>query len=247
MENIRVLDDSQTEAFDVDYMYEARWLKLKAFIDRDFPDGKFSLLDVGGGNGNFADLVLRSYPEATAVVVDLSDPLLAKNTPNPRKKVLKGSATELQPIEGPFDIVCCNWLLHHLVGDTYRQSLTNIEGTLAQCRRLLTPRGRVCIWENRYDGMLVDGAPGWLIYSLTSMRSIAKFTHAMGANTAGVGVCFQSRQQWKRHFSNTGLKVRDETADSNFHASRKPSFKRLALHLKPVGPILFWLEPAAAR
>ena len=101
MENIRVLDDSQTEAFDVDYMYEARWLKLKALIDRDFPDGRFSLLDVGGGNGNFADLVLHNYPEATAVVVDLSDPLLAKNKPNPRKKVMRGSATELAPIEGP--------------------------------------------------------------------------------------------------------------------------------------------------
>jgi SAM-dependent methyltransferase len=246
MENIRVLDDSQTEAFDVDYMYEARWLKLKALIDRDFPDGKFSLLDVGGGNGNFADLVLHNYPQATAVVVDLSDPLLAKNKPNPRKKVMRGSATELAPIPGPFDIVCCNWLLHHLVGDSYRQSLTNIEGTLAQCRRLLSPRGRLCVWENRYDGMLLDGVPGWLIYSLTSMRSIAKFTHAMGANTAGVGVCFQSNQQWHRHFEATGLKVRDELDDSKFKASRKPSLTRLALHLKPVGPILYWLEPRPA-
>lgn len=247
MENVRVLDDSQVEAFDTDYMYEGRWLKLKSFIDRDFPDGKFRILDVGGGNGNFADLVLRNYPGATAVVVDLSDLLLSKNKPDPRKSVLKGSATELQTVEGPFDIVCCNWLLHHLVGDSYGQSIKNIRGTLAQCRRLLSPRGRVCIWENRYDGMVLDGVPGRLIYELTSMRSIAKFTHAMGANTAGVGVCFQSRNQWQRHFESQGLKVTGQEADAHFHASRKPSLKRLALHLKPVGPVLFWLEGAKAN
>ena len=243
MENIRVLDDSQTEAFDVEYMYETRWLKLRALIDRDFPDGRFSLLDVGGGNGNFADLVLHHYPESTAMVVDLSDQLLSKNKPDPRKQVRRGSATELAHIPGPFDVVSCNWLLHHLVGDSYRQSLTNIEGTLAQCRRLLSPRGRLCIWENRYDGMLLDGVPGRLIYSLTSMRSIAKLTRALGANTAGVGVCFQSNRQWHHHFDEAGLSVRDELDDSKFKAARKLTFTRLVLHLKPVGPVLYWLEP----
>jgi len=243
MENVRVLEDSQVEAFDVDYMYESRWMRLRALIDRDFPQGEFRLLDVGGGNGAFADLVLQTYPRANAVVVDLSELLLSRNKQHPRKTLIRGSATELQSIEGPFDILCCNWLLHHLVGDSYRQSLSNIRGTLAQCRRLLGPNGRLCVWENLYDGLILDGVPGWLIYSLTSMRSIAKLTHAMGANTAGVGVCFQSDKQWARHFQSVGLRISDKVRDSLFVSSRKPSLKRAVLHLRPVGPALYWLSP----
>src|SRR5262245_34603189 len=101
VEDVRVLDDRQVEAFDTDYMYEGRWKHLRACIERDFPSGKFTLLDVGGGNGAFADLVLATYPNARVVVIDLSDLLLSRNKPHPGKTLVQGSATQLQAVDGP--------------------------------------------------------------------------------------------------------------------------------------------------
>lgn len=241
---VRVLDDTQVEAFDKEYLYDKRWQIVKACIARDFPDGKFKLMDVGGGNGLFADRVLAEYPDAEVTVLDNSALLLGRNRPHPRKKTILSSATDLTPESGTYDIITCYWLLHHLVGDSYSQSRQNIRSTLRSCRRLLTSRGRMSIWENLYDGLVVDGAPGMLIYKLTSIRTpwIAKLVKAGGANTAGVGVCFQSTNQWFGHFKDASL-TGEVVRDSLFHSSRKPSLTRLALHARPIGPGHFWLRP----
>jgi ubiquinone/menaquinone biosynthesis C-methylase UbiE len=243
MDAVRVLDDSQVEAFDKEYLYDKRWQIVKACLDRDFPDGDFRLLDVGGGNGLFADKVLREYPNAQVTVLDNSKMLLDRNRPHERKNTMLASATDLHADGGTYDVISCYWLLHHLVGDTYGQSIRNIQKTLRSCRRLLTRRGRMSVWENLYDGIFVDGAPGWNIYQLTSIRSplLAKLVKAGGANTAGVGVCFQSTNQWIRHFLEADM-AGEVVRDSIFRSSKR-SLKHVALHARPIGPGHFWLRP----
>jgi ubiquinone/menaquinone biosynthesis C-methylase UbiE len=248
VENVRVLDDTQVEAFDKEYVYDERWNLMRGCIEKDFPKGDFRLLDIGGGNGVFADRVLAAYPNATAVVLDLSQMLLDRNRPNPRKTLVHGSATDLAgrvEESSSFDIICCNWLLHHLVGDSYAACNSHQRGLLQEVRRLLSPRGRVSVWENMYDGLVIDGAPGRIIYELTSLRRIAPLIRKLGANTAGVGVCFQSKRQWEGHFASAGLKVDHFVRAGTFRSSRGPSLKRWALHARPIGPAYFWLSPVA--
>jgi SAM-dependent methyltransferase len=244
MDAVRVLDDAQVEVFDKEYLYDKRWQVVKACLDRDFPKGDFSLLDVGGGNGVFCDKILAEYPLARVTVLDNSDLLLARNKPSARKRLIRASATELGGVVGEYDVITCYWLLHHLVSGNYRDSRENIRFTLSQCRRLLSTRGRLSVWENLYDGLWADGVPGRLIYFLTSLRwgPLARLVKAGGANTAGVGVCFQSAAQWAMHFRDAGL-AGDLVRDSLFPSSRKPSLTRLALHAKPIGPGHFWLRP----
>jgi hypothetical protein len=108
-------------------------------------------LDVGGGNGRFADRVLSAYPESRGIVIDNARALIDGNTPH--------------------------------------------------------PRGRLSVFENMYDGLLIDNLPGRLVYRLTSSRGLAGLCRRLGANTAGVGVCFRSKRQWERRLGESGYRV----------------------------------------
>ena len=153
-----VLNDEQLAHFDIEHVNRRYWTKCRECIEWDFPDGEFSILDVGGGNGRFVDRVLMTYPKATATVLDLSEMLLGKNVPNPRKKTLLASATELEKVTGKYDIVSFNWVLHHLIGATYAQSVANIRDALRSAQKLLTSRGHISVYDNVCDGVIFDRA-----------------------------------------------------------------------------------------
>ncbi|MDH5325919.1 MAG: methyltransferase [Gammaproteobacteria bacterium] len=76
--HVRKLNDSQLEEFNVEYVNEQRWGYIKACLDRDFGDGKFNFVDIGGGNGLFADKILHEYPNCTGTVLDYSELLLSE-------------------------------------------------------------------------------------------------------------------------------------------------------------------------
>lgn len=211
---IKQLRDDQLQAFDTEYVTDALWKILARHIDATWPDGGFRFLDIGGGNGCFADRLLAAYPQATGTVLDNSQLLLGKNTPNPRKTLLLESAARLQALDGKYDLICFNWVLHHLVDDDYAGSVRNITDILHNAARLLADNGRISIFENIYRGMLLDNAPSHIIFGLTSAKPIARLIRRMGANTAGTGVCFQSRTSWERILRNAGVAAADYAEDS---------------------------------
>jgi len=239
----RVLSDEQLEAFDVDFIDRFKWNRIKDCIGESFPASAFSVLDVGCGNGVFADKIIAEYPESRVTGLDMSEMLLAKNRPHPRKRTILGSALVLSDLAEQYDLICFNWLLHHLVDDTHAASLANVCLTLSEARNLLTERGRVSVYENMFDGILVDKAPGRIIYALTTIRWLSVLTRLGGANTGGVGVCFQSERQWRENFNRAGLAI------ESFH--RHDAFERTALrniiqgivlHLRPMAAAHFWLR-----
>src|SRR5438876_5406232 len=76
------LTDDQLEAFDTESVNDQRWIPIHRCLDRDFPDGQFTFLDLGGGNGTFADRLLEDYPSSSGVVLDNSQLLLNRNKPH---------------------------------------------------------------------------------------------------------------------------------------------------------------------
>lgn len=243
---MRQLSDSQLASFDTEYVDADRWQMVKRNIDRDFPDGKFRFLDLGGGTGRFADLLLANYPLAEGCVFDNSELLLAKNNPDPRKQLICDSAEHLGKIDGRFDLVSVHWLLHHLVGDSYAQTTINQRAVLGGLAGLLASRGRISVFENNYQGLLLDALPGWLIYEATSMRSLAALTRRLGANTAGVGVCFRSEQQWRAMIAATGYKIVDyDEPDQWIWPLRW--YWRVFLFLRRVRVGHYWLSPARSH
>jgi ubiquinone/menaquinone biosynthesis C-methylase UbiE len=180
------LSDAQLAPFDVDRVVGPRWERIRSCIDRDFPDGRFTFLDVGGGNGTFADRLLATYPHCSGTVLDNSEMLVSRNVKSDRKRVVLASATELEPY-GRHDIVFCNTLLHHLVGLSYDATRGNIARVIASASRTLTERGRLSIYEVDCNGV-IDGFSSRLLFWLTSSRVLAPAIKSLGANTAG-SVC----------------------------------------------------------
>jgi len=211
MEN---LNETQLKAFDVEYVNNKRWLPIEQCINRDFPDGQFSFLDLGGGNGIFADRILAAYPKSTGMVVDNSPFLLGKNSYNDRKRTVLESIDKINHIlSEKYDIIFFNWLLHHLIDNSYVRSLEKINRALSCAKERLTERGRVSIYENMYNGFIIDNIPSMIVYHLTIAKAIAPLIRKGGANTAGVGVCFLSYKMWESIIKKNGYDMLDYTND----------------------------------
>jgi Methyltransferase domain len=237
---MKTLDDEQLETFDTEYVNENRWELFNPCLERDFSRGNFNVLDIGGGNGRFVDRILMSYPNATATVLDNSQLLLDKNKPNPRKILVNASADALENLDTKYDLICINWVLHHLVSESYDQTRSNILSTLAKLESLLTLRGRVSVFENMYNGLIIDNLPSHLIYRLTSFKAIARFIKSQGANTAGVGVCFLSQKQWCSTFKAADLEILQYSDDEKWDISWKWN---TFLHIGHIRCGHFWLTP----
>ena len=52
---LKQLSDEQLAEFDTDDMFDERWEMITSSIAMDFPEGDFTFLDLGGGNGVFSD------------------------------------------------------------------------------------------------------------------------------------------------------------------------------------------------
>ena len=239
----RMLDDEQLRTFNTEHICAAEWAVLKPTFDERFAGREFSFIDVGGGNGSFADMLLAAYPQARAVVLDPAEILLHENKPNPRKEVKLARAETMDELFGErkFDLILFNWILHHLVLDSYAKTLALQRTVLANARRLLKPDGVISVLENLYEGSVVDGVPSRLIFELTRSRVLKPIVHRLGANTAGCGVCFRSRKSWQEDVDYAGLRVEKVLALPPKPIGR---LKELLLHVGFVGHGFFWLRPA---
>ena len=237
---MRKLRDDQVEAFDREYVDADRFVAICERIDADFPDGKFSFLDVGGGNGRFSDQLLSRYPGARGTVLDNSEVLLERNEPHVRKTVRLGSVEDLDAFEEKFDLLSLHWLLHHLVGDSYAETRSNQRSALHSVGRLLTDRGRVSVFENDYHGWLPDPLPTYIIYTVTASKALAPLARTLGANTAGVGVCFNSFQGWRAMIEHSGLRLLHH-AEPDTWLRRLPWYAKAAIGLRQVRVGHYWL------
>jgi len=247
---LRNLSDRQVTAFDSsqwDQRRVERWMRIddiKAVLSPymlDNPTARF--LDLGGGTGRFSDLLLATYESCLAVVADASELLLSRNQPHQRKTFLHVEASRLGDVlePGSFDVIFAHRLLHHLVGDSYAESLASIEAVLCQCAILLKPHGRLSVIENIWNGRFADGLAGRLLYYATSSRLLAPVTGRLGANTAGTGVCYLSDRILRRTLERTGFRVHTQ---QTLGAFRLPWYIRYPTLLKDARSAHYWCEIA---
>lgn len=221
-------------------VYQSQWREQTFRIPEEIvrEDEPFTVLDVGGANGRFSDRLLEEYPQARAVVLDNSEYLLAQNRPHDRKELVLGSATEMPTcLEGQhFDFIFVNCLLHHIVTNRYDQTRALIAGVLNDLADRLTERGRLSIWENIFEGFIWPDWPGRAIFEITSIKRLAVLAKKLGANTAGVGVCFLSREQWQKELEAAGLEI----LDAGWQSMQLPLYQRLPLTIGTTGATHMW-------
>lgn len=232
---VNILADDQAEAFDTEYHSPKELAQKVAALSARFGDEPFSILDIGGGNGRFLDGLLRAFPNAIGTILDVSAPLLARNALNDRKTIVHGSVSELTKILGSntFDAITINWVLHHLVGNSYDRSRANAVACLRICREHLNERGAILVAENMFDGYLGTNLPSRIIFAITSIqyKPFARVARRF-FNTAGIGVCFQSGRSWQRIFNESRLHEAQSCMDDRMwriSASRRIQFIPLCL------------------
>ena len=224
------------------YSFKSIWPPILRFFERDFPNGDFHLLDVGGGAGHFADYLLAQYPACRVSVFDLSPELLERNRPEPRKRLVLGDAVRLAEscLSADIDVVSFNFVLHHLLAGDEVESWELRRRVLRQAAGLLRKGGRLLIIEALYRGMFHEGLPSALIYRLTRSRRLAPLLRLFGSGAAGRGVLFQSGGAWWRMFTGSGLEVLDSYTCGVWEMN--PAFK-LLLNIASVRTGLFWCAP----
>lgn len=195
-EAIRLLSGQQTEYFDEEYVNDHLFKQIKPYLDKYQFNQRFSILDIGGGNGVYADRLIRTYSNATVTLVEPDRFLLNKNQFHPRKRIVAKTFQESRLVEQSYDVIQFNWVLHHFVSDNYKATRKLQLESLAEAKKYLKPGGTIIILENFYDGRWLDDAPGRIIYQLTASNLLESMISKAGANTAGVGVSFHSEKAW---------------------------------------------------
>jgi len=164
-----------------------------------------SILDIGGGIGNFANALKKKISASVCVLeTDLNSIKVCKARGLDAKF---GDATNYFPAEYE-KIACFNLVLHHLVAanlsDTYHLQKNTLENWRIKDKV-------VFVNEYIYESF-IPGFSGWIIYVITSSkflsmlcRSIAKYIPVFRANTFGVGVRFRSNKEWIHLFNKAGF------------------------------------------
>lgn len=239
----KILSDEQLDHFNTDLMLDSYWKVFLGELEKRIDTSKpFLVLDIGGGNGNFADVMIEKYPNVTVTILDNSEYLLSLNTKNERKKLLLGSATRLDEVLSTqkFDLITFNWVLHHLVMSTRKSSLKTIQDALKSASKYVNSNGYISIIENLYNGIAIDQYPSKFIFNLTSIKLplISKLVRKAGFNTAGTGVCFMSEKLIIRLIEQISL---EPVSSLKLDVWRYNALIRLVLHTQPMSMKNIWL------
>lgn len=206
--DLRYLKEDQNAAFDYEFhLPDEMELKLRRIAQLE-GDNSFAVLDLGGGNGVFLDKVLNAFPKSHGTLVDISPSLLALNTSYPRKVVKCVNISALDELGGQYDVVFMNWLLHHLVGPTYKVSRSNCVELLRSVKARLREGGVVIVAENCFEAFFGCNVPGWAIFQITRIKNpLWVLVARKFFNTAGTGVGFRSAASFRAVFAEAGYKV----------------------------------------
>jgi Methyltransferase domain len=232
MAQTRQLSEQQTESFNVEYVTDELWRVVAPRLER-YLGHPSRFLDVGGGVGLFADRVLAAFPFTSGTILEPAINLSARNRADARKRVLNGAFQTTSFAEGEkFDVIFFNWVLHHFVVSGYKATVEAQIAALQASGDLLHSRGAIFIFENFYDGWIIDDLPSRIIYGLTASRALRPITARLAANTAGVGVSFHSESGWRRLVNAAGLNLSHVELCYSYWAFS--SLRRALLHIEDV-------------
>lgn len=117
------------------------------------------ILDVGGGDGYVADLILSHRPDVTAAIIDVSDDVGSYVKPQNRQRVEFHPATDVSHVTGTFDIITLSDVLHH-VPEAVRDGFLNAIVEMAErvgCQTIVVKdiepgglRAKLALWADLY-------------------------------------------------------------------------------------------------
>ncbi len=174
------------------YGMDGKW-KRAGVRDCALPEDAV-VLDLAAGTGDFSKLVLERLPQARAVAVDLTEPMLRVARENGVREAVCGDAAALPFADGSFDCVFIGYGL---------RNFPNLRAALREIGRVTRPGGRIVsldfflpanalfqrcylaylFLQGAFWGVLLHGRARTYTYipdSLRSFLSIEKFSAMLG-------------------------------------------------------------------
>lgn len=116
------------------------WLKRKTYRR------KVAIGEFGGGNGQLLGDIQKAYPRVSLtnveIVKEYKQTLVSKKI-----RFVPGSILDPHFHEESFDVLIIRDVLHHLVGNSYDETLNNQKMALTELKRLVKPGGVIFIEE----------------------------------------------------------------------------------------------------
>src|SRR5262245_38430359 len=103
------------------------------------PEGATALLDIGGGHGAYSVALRRRHPGLRATVLDLPGSARIGRELAPEVTFVEGDAL-VADLGGPYDVVLCFNLVHHLGGEDARRLFDRVG-------EVLRPGGVACVLD----------------------------------------------------------------------------------------------------
>lgn len=116
------------------------WLKSKKF------NKAIEICEFGGGAGQLLNKIGKSYPNVNLtnveIIVDYNRFLVSKEI-----KFVLGSVLDSNFPNNSFDVIIMRDVLHHLIGNNYKETFNNQRLALEELKRLVRPQGAIFIEE----------------------------------------------------------------------------------------------------
>lgn len=188
--------------------------RYKQYLEPFRQNQGIRILDIGGASGYFAMLLKSFFQENGAEVYVLDITAYDTWTDSALGRDIHFICDSVENLDkhfssNTFDIVFANRVFHHFIDESWCATLTGMDRYLHAIRNLLKDNGTFFIMDHFYNGMIMDAASSFLIYSLTSIQDpvLSRIVKKLGAETAGVGVCFQSEKMWVNRIQKCGFDI----------------------------------------
>jgi SAM-dependent methyltransferase len=178
----------------------------------------FSFLDIGGGNGFFAKTVLEANPMSTVTVIDPSKNLLNEITDKRIIKIL-GNIPYDFPSEDKYDYIHLKEVIHHITGNTIKETRELLKTSLSLIKGHLNPNGYLMIHDLFYDGYIYPPITRFLIFYFLILQNKLRVKIPIKEFLMDLNVCFYTRQELKSLLLESGFVIVDcneEYWDTNF-------------------------------
>lgn len=197
----------RSSSYDIEYIGHELFNRLSKQLDMLFPTRHpFHLLDVGGGSGLYADKVLDKYPSANVTIVEPDKNLLGLNRPHHNKQ-LCCSRFEKYTFEQKYDIIQFNWVLHHVVANTYYETTLLQQQALQSAHQHLNDQGMVVIFENFHEGILVNNMINECFGHGDETSDLDPSIRHLISSPPYTSVCFHNRSTWHDMLLNAGFDI----------------------------------------
>ena len=161
-----------------------------------------SLLDIGCGNGYFADRALAETNISWACTLDVSRAMLSLSKILPNKHLVQASVLQMPFKPRSFTFVHFDAVLHHVVGTDRRSSVQQAYDVIQSCVALTRKNGFLVLTERCVDSRISSV----LIFYALKFLSKTKLAKLLGV-PKGLLVSFLTPTEFLSGIGSTGARV----------------------------------------